>query len=183
MGAGADAGGVGQGAQGDVGVGAFADDGIEQAAAVLAAHIVGAFWLADDQQVVFALDELKALARNPGEGLEGSAGGAPALAAMAIQRVLEAVFNLVVDGATLALAAQQRGGCHRAGCCSVPVGRVAMQHVVRAAVRTPGFAIACDVEKHAWVACPERRIRLRTMERQVFGFDRDGQVLVSVLGH
>lgn len=114
----ANAWGVDEGAHGDMGEGAVADDRVEQRAALAAAGVVVAVRIADGEAAVGAGDQLQLVDADAGEGLVRRTGGAPAVRAMAVGGILEGVGDLVADGAAGAAAGELAGsggvGAHRA---------------------------------------------------------------------
>src|SRR4051812_7478461 len=100
---------VDQGAHGHVDVGAVADDRIKQRAAPFAVRIVSLVG-AVDQQAVGALRDREFGSLDAGEGLEGRAGGAPAVRAVAVHGVEESVGHAVLDGAAEALSGEEAIG-------------------------------------------------------------------------
>jgi hypothetical protein len=100
---------VDHGSQGDMNIGAAADDRIEQRTAGRAVSVMGV-GLADDQQLVAPLDQLHFRPLDTGEGLERRAGGAATVRAVAIHGVPELVGHRVADGTTIARARESAGG-------------------------------------------------------------------------
>src|SRR5687767_15064188 len=96
---------VGEGAEGLVHVGAIAHHRIEQRAAALAEGVV-IIRRAVDREALSALGDGELVALDTAERLEGRAGGAPALRAVAVHGVAEFVAHLVLHRAAQAAAGQ-----------------------------------------------------------------------------
>ena len=56
----------------------------------------------------------------------------------------------------------------------MPLGHLALENIVCAAIGADDFAGMGDVEKDPWMACPERRVGQRAVQRQVMCGDFDG---------
>src|SRR5690606_22342138 len=74
--------------------------GVKEGAAGGAARVVVRL-AAENRQALFALGDRQLLPLDAGEGLEGRAGHAPAIRAVAVGRVLERVGDHILDGAAL----------------------------------------------------------------------------------
>src|SRR3954466_15650240 len=105
VGVGSDRGGIDQGSHGDMDPFSLAHAGIKQRAATGAVGVVGGV-VTVDGALVLAPDDAELALLNAGERLEGGAGGAAAIRAVAVHRIGERVRHLVAHGATVAFADQ-----------------------------------------------------------------------------
>src|SRR5882757_6907697 len=103
MGARPDRGGVDQGSHGDMDPFSFADPGIKQRAAAGTVGVVSSV-VPENDALVLASDDAELAVLDPGERLEGGAGGAAAVRAVAVHRIGEPVRHLVADRAAVAFA-------------------------------------------------------------------------------
>jgi len=113
VGGGANGGGIDEGAQGDMDADAVVDYGMEEGTADVAVDVVVRRFVAENQDVLLAVGDGELGSFDPGEGLEGAAGRAAAIGAVAIEGVGEFVGDSIPDGPAEALSSEKTGkACH-----------------------------------------------------------------------